>query len=686
MDRHGSAHGVGYRRNVQSEFVPGVGDLRLVGRGATASVFLGTMNDDGDRVAVKVLNVRLTDAADRTRFAQTLDGVAALSAERGIARVIDHGLTEGGHPWIVTEFLPNNLQDAIDRAGRLPWIEVAAIGAQIGDALAAAHRRGVLHGDLKPSDVRFDELRTVRVADFALARYAGVGGSTQQSAAARMAHCPPEVAAGRRVDERTDVYALASVLYEAIAGTPPFGRLADLGPVALVDRILTQPPSSLAAWGVPSTLDELLTSALAKDPSQRPATAALFADALAATTRSARAPGSGVRLTDARAGTNTASPSIGVAAPLAGRDGVAPDDPGSDDTGSDDTGFSSSPLGIDDIPFDELATPAEGYPIIEEFPVLDAVEAAPLLAAAGRRERRRRRERGVLTVGVGIAVAAAVALGTWWWVSNDGEASTSSTTVTSSVPPTDTYSPEPDALKPVGTITYAFTASFDSGRGEAVLSGLASPVGEARLRAVLQSVGRLDNQIDVQGGPEPDGGAAMDDAIILLASMRKALSAGTLRFDGLTFTVSGYSISPDAEADLRQVISLLRTPVARPDLQPDPGVPTPSATTAVQDPESVTIEVSVHPTTFAVPADGRLHVLPVTITPDGGSTELCFLSRVVSGGAEADLTMNYSSCGLARLVTIASSVPGTYLVTDTFVDERGTAGPRASVTFTVVVG
>jgi len=652
---------------VQSEFVPGVGDLRLIGRGATASVFLGTLQDTGDTVVVKVLNARLTSPGDIARYERELDAVIALGTERGIARVTARGLTDAGHPWFVTDYLPDHLQDAITRSGRLPWDEVAALGAQVADALAAAHRHGVLHGDLKPSDIRFDDLGIVRLADLALARYAGAGGSTQQSAAARMAHCPPEVATGRRVDERTDLYALASVLYEAIAGTPPFGRLADLGAPALVDRILTTPAGSLAAFGVPANLDNLVLAALSKDPSLRPATAIGFADALAATTR----PKPPVRAAGGSAGVTT---SVTTSAPA--ERGPA----------RDDTGFSTSPLGIDDIPFDELATPAEGYPIIEEFPVLDAVEAAPLLAAAGRRERRRRREKRVLTGAIGTALIGAVAVGGWWLFTGDegeGSATTASSTSTSSVP--DTLVPGTDALRPVAIITYSFTASFDTARGEATLTGVASPVGEARLKNALLSVGRLDNQLDIEDGPEPDGGAAVDDAVTLLAAMRKDLSAGTLRFDGQTFTVSGFFLSASAETDLRSVISLLRTPVARPDLQPADGAPTVPDSSAPVAAEPTTIEVSARPTTFVVAGDGRFHVLPLTMTPEGGSTQLCLVSRTVSGGNQSDLLMNYSSCGLARVVTFASTVRGTYIVTDTFMDERGLSGPRATLTVTVIV-
>lgn len=654
---------------MESEFVPGVSDLQLIGRGATASVFLGHRVSTGETVVAKVLNVRLTSPDDIARFERELDAVIALSGERSIARVHDRGVNDSGHPWFLTDYLPDHLQSALDRSGRLPWNEAIIVGTQVADALAAAHRGGVLHGDLKPSDIRFDALGVAQLADLGLARYAGTGGSTQQSAAARMAHCPPEVAAGRRVDERTDLYALASVLYEAVTGSPPFGRLVDLGAPALMDRILTVPAASLAPFSVPPALDALLLGALSKDPSRRPASARVFADALAA---GAAAQGA-TRVVPARtAPTNSRQQAMATAA-----------------TAPDDSGYSTSPLGIDDIPFDELATPPDGYPILEEFPVLDAVEAAPLLEAAGRRERRRRREKRVLAAAVGVALAGAVVAGVWWLIARDGSDPRSSvvtsTSALNTVAPMDTLVPGTDALRPVGAITYSFSVTFDTAQGEATLSGMASPTGEARLKNAMISIGRVDNQLDIQDGVEPDGGASIGDAVTLLAAMRKDLTAGTLRFDGQTFRLSGYFVSGQAEANLREVISLLRTPVSRPDLQPDPGVTTDPGSSAPVSTTPTVILVQAQPTTFVVPGDGRFHILPLTLVPDGGSTQLCLFNRTVTGGDAAYLTMNYSSCTLARVVSFSSSVRGTYVVTDTFVDERGATGPTATVTFTVVV-
>ena len=633
--------------------MPGVGPLRLIGRGGTASVFEAQLRTTGERVAVKVLHVRLDAVDERNRFVRDLERVTRVNGERSIAPVRSFGVNDSGHPWIITDFLPRSLADELRAHGSLPWAEVAAVGAQVADALAAAHRAGLLHGDLKPVDIRFDDRGMVRLADLGLSRYAGATGAPASSTDARIAHTAPELAAGRSVDARIDVYSLASVLYEAVSGQPPLGRVADHGALPLVDQLVHRAPDSLAGKGVPAELDRVLLGALAKDPSTRPRTADALADALGAASRAARS-----TVVTRQAGSLPAAslPTLATA-----------------------------PFAPEDVPFDELDTPAEGYPIIEEAEVLDATSAAPLLAAAGRRERRRRREVLLGKVLVAGAVVAGIAGVIVWLVTRGDSPSIDTTTVTSSsVPTVDTATTATDALRPVGTIGYSFVASFDTRDETAALSGVASPTGEARLKNALISVGRLDNALSIEDGPEPDEGAAVADGITLLAEMRRSLVAGILRFDGQTFSISGFYRSDSAGQRLRDVIALLRTPVARPDLNPDPTLSSDTAAPVTTSATSFT--VIAESTAFSIPADGRFHVFPLTLQPSNGATSLCLVSRTVSGGSESALLMTYSSCGLARIVTISATAPGTYVVNDTFAEDRaGTDGPSANLSFTIVV-
>ncbi|MFM8531871.1 MAG: hypothetical protein ACKOD2_19775, partial [Ilumatobacteraceae bacterium] len=493
-----------------------------------------------------------------------------------------------------------------------------------------------------------------------LARFAGITGVPASSADARLAHSSPELASGERIDRRTDVYSLASVLYEAMSGHPPLGRLADYDTDSLTERIMSVPPASLSGFGVPASIDQVIRGALNKDPATRPHTAEEFADALAAAVRVARA--TVVTL----------------------RPGALPSTP--------TPTLSTAPFAPEDLPFDELATPPDGYPLVEVPPVLDPESAAPLLAAAGRRERRRRRERLVAKVVAGLVVAGALAGVVIWLVVRDDsdEPIVLAPTTTVARATTTDLTPGTDSLRPVASIGYAFTASFDTREGEASIVGVASPTGEARLKNALISVGRLANDLDIEDGPEPDEGAAVADAITLLAAMRRDLVAGVLRFDGETFAMSGFYTSPGAIGRLADVIALIRTPVARPDLNPDPSAS--SATSTPATTAAVGLSIAAEPNVFSIPADGRLHIVPLTLQPSTGATSLCLVARSVSGGSESSVSMTHSSCSLAHLVTISATVPGTYLITGTFAegvpsDTVGavtTSGPTGTVTITIV--
>ncbi len=629
----------------QSQFVPGVGDLLLVGRGGTAAVFRSLHLASGRTVAVKVLNARLTAADQIRRFDNDMANVAALNNERSIVEVLASGVNEGGHPWVITTYLPDNLAAILAEHGRITWTDAVAVGTEVARALSAAHRQGVLHGDLKAADIRFDSLGVPLLADLGLFGFAGTDPNAPVTGG-KLVHCAPEVAAGGLPDALSDVYSLASVLYEAMSGRPPFGAPADREATDLAERIGGDVPAPLTGFGVPSDVDGLIRTALSTERSERPQSAGEFALALAAVAPTTRSPGAG--------------------------HGDPPSPDGS--------------LSVGGVPFDELDTPPDGYPLIDEFPVLDDDEAAPLLAAAGRRERRRRRERRVASIAVILAILSGTVTGAVVWItSRNGGNNGPTTTVPDTTVAGEVSPPGTDTLRPVPTVSYAFVASFDSKQATASLSGVASPTGAARLKNALASVGRLENDLQIQDGPEPDSGTSVDDAITLLASMRRNLTAGTLRFDGQTFSLSGFYQDEKARSNLQDVITLMRTPAARPDLTPDPDAAAVPATTDPAGATTATIEISARPTSFSIPADGRFHILPVTLVPSGGSTQLCLNSRTVSGPEQQRLIMNYSSCGLARIVTLSSSLPGTYTVIDTFTDERGPSGPTGTVTFVVVV-
>ncbi|WP_447007491.1 serine/threonine-protein kinase [Saccharothrix isguenensis] len=147
--------------------------------------------------------------------------------------VVEHD----GHPWLVMEYLPSrSLSTLISERGTLPPDEVARLGVQLASGLAAAHRAGVVHRDVKPGNVLVTEFGTVKVTDFGTSRAADeVTVTASGMLVGTPAYLAPEVARGGTGGFPADVFALGSTLYAAVEGAPPFG--ADGNTIALLHRV-----------------------------------------------------------------------------------------------------------------------------------------------------------------------------------------------------------------------------------------------------------------------------------------------------------------------------------------------------------------------------------------------------------------------------------------------------------------
>jgi tRNA A-37 threonylcarbamoyl transferase component Bud32 len=255
------------------------GRYRLVRRIASGGMGEVWAADDtvlGRRVALKVLVEELAADEHATRRFVREARASARLAHPNVARVYDFG-RDGGAPFLVMELLEGETLAGRLDGGPLPPAEVARIGAAVADALDAAHRRGVIHRDMKPSNVMLTPDGEVKVMDFGIAAAAGETHSTTGSGLyATVAYVSPERVEGRPATPASDVYSLGAVLYELLTGRPPFqGASPALVARAHVHEPL-RPVRELAPW-VPARLAEACEAALAKDPARRPSSAAAFA-------------------------------------------------------------------------------------------------------------------------------------------------------------------------------------------------------------------------------------------------------------------------------------------------------------------------------------------------------------------------------------------------------------------------
>jgi serine/threonine-protein kinase len=249
-----------------------------LGEGGMASVYRARDLRLNREVAVKVLREELTRDADfLSRFEREAQTVASLS-HANIVPVYDVG-EEGGSHFIVMEYVRGRtLKDAIDAAGPLPPARAAEIVGSVLDALSYAHSRGLIHRDVKPQNILLGADGTARLADFGIAHLAG-GSTTRTAAILGSAHyLSPEQSRGEEATVQSDIYATGVVLYESLAGRPPFD-----GPnaLAIAHLHLREAPPSLPP-STPAALAAAATRALEKDPQARFPDAADFADALRA--------------------------------------------------------------------------------------------------------------------------------------------------------------------------------------------------------------------------------------------------------------------------------------------------------------------------------------------------------------------------------------------------------------------
>jgi serine/threonine-protein kinase len=265
---------------------------RAIGRGGMATVYLATDARYQRRVAIKILHPALSRELGMERFLREI-GIAARLQHPHIVPLHDSG-DAGGMPYYVMPFIEGeSLRDQLARERQLPMERVLAITRDIAAALDHAHSHGVIHRDIKPGNVLLRE-NAALIADFGVAWAVEAGESERLTSSGLVlgtpAYMSPEQAAGaRQVDGRSDVYALACVVYEMIAGEPPFGGSH---PQAVFAKHLQAPVPKLSVVRptVSDELQQVVETGLAKVAADRFESAGKFASALEAAATSVRPP------------------------------------------------------------------------------------------------------------------------------------------------------------------------------------------------------------------------------------------------------------------------------------------------------------------------------------------------------------------------------------------------------------
>ena len=258
--------------------------LSKLGEGGMGTVYVAEDTVLGRRVAIKSLKIASVPGQThfRTRFLREARAASLLNHPH-IATVHDYGETEDGQPYLVMELIDGQSLSELLREDSLPVDRAVGIVKQVVEAIAEAHRHGIVHRDIKPSNVVLNQRNEVKVLDFGLAKHTEPDGlATGEGASATHtlegviigtpSYLSPEQALGLPVDRRSDIFSIGSVLYECLTGTPAFSGKTIGEICARVIRDDPPPPSQLNP-SVSRELDFITLKALAKNVDARYQTA-----------------------------------------------------------------------------------------------------------------------------------------------------------------------------------------------------------------------------------------------------------------------------------------------------------------------------------------------------------------------------------------------------------------------------
>jgi len=257
---------------------------RELGRGGMATVFLATDLKHDREVAIKVLHPELSATLGPERFDREIKFVAKLQ-HPNILGLFDSGDAAGLLYYVMPFVYGESLRDRLNREQMLPIDFAVHVALEVADALSYAHMLGIVHRDIKPENIMLTGDHAL-VADFGIARAVTEAGSAQKLTETGMAvgtphYMSPEQAVGDQVGPTSDLYSLACVLYEMLAGQPPF--TGSNARQVMARHAMDQVPSiRVVRDTVPEEVEDAILAAMSKVQADRPQTAAQFAEMLGA--------------------------------------------------------------------------------------------------------------------------------------------------------------------------------------------------------------------------------------------------------------------------------------------------------------------------------------------------------------------------------------------------------------------
>ncbi|WP_370449199.1 Stk1 family PASTA domain-containing Ser/Thr kinase [Cryobacterium sp. TMT1-66-1] len=250
-----------------------------IARGGMATVYLATDLRLERRVAIKIMHGHLADdSAFKIRFIQEARSAARL-AHPNVVNVFDQG-QDADMAYLVMEYLPGiTLRDLLKDYGRLTPEQTLDILEAVLSGLAAAHKAGIVHRDVKPENVLLADDGRIKISDFGLARAVNNNTATGQALLGTIAYLSPELVTRGIADARSDIYALGIMTFEMLTGEQPYVGEAPMQ-IAYQHANDTVPMPSSKVASVPHELDELVLWATARDPEDRPRDARVMLDQL----------------------------------------------------------------------------------------------------------------------------------------------------------------------------------------------------------------------------------------------------------------------------------------------------------------------------------------------------------------------------------------------------------------------